>query len=314
MKLYSWIILAIPVLATAQVGSVDLSAPALGYLYDGHSKSLRAIEGVPGAAAIGEPMLLGVEMEWLVVSPNRRFALGHVPGAERLTAVRLDGGLGMAQETELAVSRPWYSPGGRTVALLSGEGLEVWTGFPDTPRRMHTLAVAGAPDSGSWTRVDVSDDGGIALVRTAAGLWRIDEGGAELLGDSFRDALLLRDSHDVVAWEDGQGLLLLRKAKANAREQWLRPEESEATGFALSADERRVLLTTSRGLVLVDRESNRVAGRWEDEPGRAASGRAEGNAVFVIASQGGESSEGVLILDGDAEVPQLMAVGRRVSE
>jgi hypothetical protein len=305
-------ILAIPVLATAQVGSVDLSAPALGYVYDGNSKSLRAIEGVPGAAAIGEPMLLGVEMEWLVVSPNRRYALGHAPGAERLTAVRLDGGLGMAQETELAVSRPWYSPGGRTVALLSGEGLEVWTGFPDTPRRLHTLPVSGAPDIDSWTRVDVSDDGGIALVRTAASLWRIDAEGAELLlGDGFRDALLLRDSHDVVVWEDGHGLLIYRKAKADAREEWLRPEESEATGFALSADERRVLLTTPRGLVLVDRDSNRVIGRWEDAPGRAASARAEGNAVFVIA---GESSEEVLILDGDAEVPQLMAVGRRVSE
>ncbi|MBI3515533.1 MAG: hypothetical protein HY060_15960, partial [Proteobacteria bacterium] len=45
--------LAVPALAIAQIGNVEMTAPTIGYVFDRESRGLRPLEGVPGAAILG---------------------------------------------------------------------------------------------------------------------------------------------------------------------------------------------------------------------------------------------------------------------
>ncbi|MCZ2146301.1 MAG: hypothetical protein LC126_00830 [Bryobacterales bacterium] len=301
MKRYLWI-LAAPVLAGAQIASVELSAPTLGYVFDQQSKSLVTVDGVPGAALLGGAVQIGVPIDWIAVAPNRRYGLGAREG--QMVLVRLDGGTGMAAPVDLPAGSVFFSPSGSAAAIYTGSRLEVYGGMPDNPNHLHSFA---ADLAGEGKEFAVSDDGNAAIGVAGGELWRLSEDTGETLGTGFRGAAFLRRSQDLLALDgNGNRLVLFRKAQSGE------PEEEEAEGiakplaFALSADERiAAILLEDNALLLLNRDTH--AAVRLDLGGIDAQGvwRAEGNAVFQLAR---DASADIWIADGDAAAPRLAAV------
>jgi hypothetical protein len=306
MKRYLWIFAA-PFLAGAQVASVELSAPTLGYVFDQQSRSLITVDGVPGAALLGGAVQIGASVDWIEIAPNRRYALGVREG--QMMLVRLDGGTGIAAPTGLPAGSVFFSPSASVAAIYTGSSLEVYGGMPDNPNHLHSFA---ADLAGEGKQFAVSDDGNAAAGLVGGGLWRLSEDTPEALGAGFRDLAFLRRSQDLLALDAaGNRLILFRKAQPGE------PEEEAAAGdgivkplaFALSADERTAaILLEDNALLLLNRDTH--AAVRLDLTGVGAQGiwRTEGNAVFQLNR---DASADIWLADGDAAAPRLAAVLKR---
>ncbi|HUQ92523.1 MAG TPA: hypothetical protein VM120_12665 [Bryobacteraceae bacterium] len=297
-------LLAVPVFAGAQVASVDVGAPTLGYLFDEQSKTLHAMEGIPGAASVGEAINLGASIDFIQISPGRRYGLATTADYESLLIVSLDGSSGVARQSDLPAARAFFSPSGETAALLTAERVEIWTGMPDHPVRSRSFP------RGGWQirNLAVSDDGACVVGLDAGTLWRLSENETAVeIGQGVRDAAFLRLTHDLLVLEETR-LVRFPKAGAESREE-ITGVFSNARAMSLSSDERSVAVLDDNNMVLlVNRESNAVT-RLELE-GAPAEGlwRAQGTAVFQLSR--GTASEPWL-LDGDSGMPRLVAAGKR---
>jgi hypothetical protein len=131
----SWLALTL-LLAPATVNPASLEGPRLGMVFDRTARALRPISGIPGAAILGEPLDLGLDLRRTAVSPQQDYVLategehnqvivltaGHVPvfvaGADR-------------GPDELVLS-----PGGQAAALYFKDRnrIEIVSGLPAAPR------------------------------------------------------------------------------------------------------------------------------------------------------------------------------------
>lgn len=299
MKRYLWI-LALAVTAAAQEVAVELTTPTLGYIYDEQAKTLRAIEGVPGAASIGSPMHLGAGLDFVTVAPSRRYAFGYENGSESLLLLRLEGNAGVARASSLPRARAWFSPSGEVAVFDLGERVEMWGGLPDEPRRIGELASGGL----SANRLAVSDDGGMVAALVDGELYRLTADTPERLAQGIRDVAFLRGTRDLLALDAGR---LVRFGKGEAeQEETLLSGLQEATGFAISRDQKQVGITGADVVVAELRTGSAVhldAGEVRFD----AIARAEGDAVFQLHNAAGET----WLLDAEGGTARLLAVAAR---
>lgn len=297
MKRYLWILLAAPAIVGAQTAS-GLVTPTLGYLFDSNARSLRAIEGVPGAAILGDALHLGspdgeLLFDSIAVSSNRRFALAARTGEANLTLIRLDGRSGSASGSKLPAGRSWFSPSGNTAAIATVEGVEIWTGLPDEPALQRTVKTAMAVDKAA-----VSDNGRELGVLSGEALWLMSED-PQTLANGVTDAVFLRGTQDLVALT-GSGAVVYRKSDAGSAATLLRIDGGVAMAF--SRDENSLAVLGAGSVTWVDRES--LASVSIPVEGGAQLARAEGNSVFQMADAAGN----LWILDGDSATPRLVSV------
>lgn len=149
----------------AQNDSV-LGAPLLGYVYDSHSRTVRTIDGIPGASLLGTTFSAGMEISEGAVSPDQSYIL--VVGAQSHTAhvLIVDGGevtVRAIAGTSRRVDRIFISPSGLSAVLygITDGVLQIVTGLPDKPTVAHEIA-ASAIDT-----VAISDDGDVLLTACA---------------------------------------------------------------------------------------------------------------------------------------------------
>lgn len=303
MKRYLWIILAARGLAVAQAPA-DLATPTLGYVYDSEAQSLRALEGVPGAAVLGDALHLDSPFDAIAVSPDRRYALGTRSGESKQALIRLDGKTALALPSDLPAGRTFYSPSGTTLALMTAGAVEVWGGLPDGPHRLRTVP---ADLVAEIDRLAVSDDGGAVVALAGGTLWSLGDS-ASPLGDGYRDMQFLRTSQDLAALGENR-LMLFRKASAESMEDLLGIETANASAFAFSRDENTVALLGDGSVSLVQRDSGTVTLLNLDEIEAIGLMRLEGNAVFQLAV-----ADGIWLVDGDSSSPRLIAVDMPAGE
>jgi hypothetical protein len=298
MKRYLWL-LALPAIGAAQVAPVEVAAPTLGYVWEDQARALLPVEGVPGSAALGSPLHLGVALETIAIAPGRRLALGQESGSDSLLVIRLDGAIGSAQRSELPKARVSFSPSSSTVALTFGDRVEVWSNVQTQPRRGQTFSSGGA----DLQQVFVSDDGDRVLALSGGSLYRLTpNGAAELIGEGFRDVVFLKNSEDAIAAHATRGIVMLRKGTDT--EELISAVESPMS-IATSADEQRIAVLVDGSVLLIDRQSTQVVGIVLH--GIAVSGmtRAQGNAVFQLITENGGA---IWFVDGDSAEPRLVAV------
>jgi hypothetical protein len=269
-------------------------------LWEDATRSLHPIDGVPGAATLGRPVNLGAPLSRVAIAPGRRFGIGQETGADNLLVIRLDGSIGSASRSELPDGNVFFSPSADTVAVATGDRVEVWSDIQTQPRRMRSFDSNGS----NLQQVFVSDDGNQVLTLSSGSLFRLNsDGPAELIGEGYRDLTFLKRSHDAIAAHSARGIVMLRKGEAGS-EEVLSPV-TEPLAIALSSDEQRIAVLLSESVVLIDRQSQESAGI--SLGGIAASGmrRAQGNAVFqLIATAANE----IWFLDADSGSPRLVAV------
>jgi len=311
MKRILWL-LAMPALAIAQIAPVQLTTPALGYVFDANARALRVLEGIPGAAVMGHEVTVGVALDDIHVAPNRRYALGLVAGEERFYLVKLNGATGAAYRTELVVGAFAFSPGGETVVVAGAEQAEVWTQVAEGAVRFAAMELGSL--AGRIDKLAVSDDGNAVLVLSSGGLWLLDSANEpKQLGEGYSDAAFSPMSHKVVAASRLESRIDLIE-KAGEDGAWT-SIASRAQGIlnpvavALSADGRMIVaLNEGASLVAIDRESLQ-AQQFSLEPVSAGGlWRSHGGAVFQLARS---ANQDVWIFDGDNPSPRVVMVHRR---
>lgn len=306
-------LLAIPLLAlmaplraqeaSPQSPNVELAAPTLGYAYDPEAQTLRAIEGVPGAAALSDPIFLETRLTGAAVAPNRRFALARAADRAELLLVRLDGGTGQAFSTNIPSGEVAFSPGGSSVAIVTGRDVEVWTGLPDAPVRLSSLR----PQSDAIAKVAVSDDGSAVVALGGGELWRLTAEGPQALASEVRDMQFTANSHQLlVALADR--IASIAKVSQDNDLATVVDGVPGIEKLALAANGRLVAgMDAERHLVVADLTTparTRIAGPENAD----CLLRAQGDAVFQLtASAAGE----LWLLDASGPQPRIVPVQKR---
>ncbi|MBL8174750.1 MAG: hypothetical protein JNK48_08770 [Bryobacterales bacterium] len=298
MKRYLWI-LALAIGAGAQQAAVEVATPTLGYIYDDQTRTLRAIEGVPGAASIGAPMHLGTGLDFIAVSPSRSYALGYENGGDNIVLVRLEGTTGGSRASGLPRARAWFSPSGETVAFDLGERAEVWTGLPAEPRRVGEFSTGEL----RVAKLAVSDDGGMVASLAGGALYRLSGEAPERLGQAVRDIAFERGTRDLLALEASR-LVRFGKTQADAEETLLTGLQ-EAEAFAVARDQRHVAVVGAQ-VAVADLRSGETAYLDSGESRFDGATRAEGDAVFQLHASTGET----WLLEGGG-TPRLVALAAR---
>jgi hypothetical protein len=149
-------------LAAGLAPAQEISGPVSGFVYDGQSKAVRLIVGIPGAAYLGGA--LASQLDGASVSPDGRRAVIARDGRLQLISTRGDAPVELgAWEGELSMAA--WSGDGNAVAV-NGSRLALFRGLENSPEAV----AASAP--GDVKALAVAGRGDALVVATAEGLYR----------------------------------------------------------------------------------------------------------------------------------------------
>lgn len=229
--------------AQAQQGVV--AGPVAGYVFDASAQALRPVQGIPGAALLGDPVALGMVASSATVSPR----------LDSVAVVAADGSFhiftlnaGAAAEVPVngittTPARVVYSPNGTSAALFANGRIQVVTGLPAVPAPGSTFDLSAVPArpgrghrqfTGSFA---VSDDGAYVLVAEGSGVQLLGTGPAkQVMAGRTTSVAFAPGSHDAVV--AGTGVTLVRDVAGAATPLTLAPADptQTAVGAAFSSD------------------------------------------------------------------------------
>jgi hypothetical protein len=211
MRFSSLLFFSCAAIAIAQPASIQ--SPRLDFAWDSRTHQIRAIQGVPGAAILGQAA--GPGYLSAAISPRHDVALVVFPdGSPR--AIWLSSGeaidlIGVSPSPSQFV----FSPGG-TAALAAGSRLQLLTGSMDAPV---VQDVPLPPDAGTPASIAVSDDGQVILFSSGAGdqaaSWQLAPGQSPVplaLPGAFAAAAFQPGSRNtVVVGHDGSAYRILNE-------------------------------------------------------------------------------------------------------
>lgn len=249
-------------MAFAQQGRV--TGPVAGYVFDETALVLRPVLGIPGAAVLGDPVGLGIDLSYAAVSPRLDSVIAV--GADRSFHVfTLNGGTaseisvnGVAVSPEQVV----FSPAGTAAALYAGSRIQVVTGLPAAPvsgssfNLTGLLALPGGRGHHAFTgSLAVSDDGALVLVAQGAGVELFAAGGSRQIAAARNAAVAFAPgTHDAAV--AGIGLMLVKDAGGAAAQQVIATDDASQTavGVSFSADGSKLYVAsaTAQGVAAFD--------------------------------------------------------------
>ena len=181
------ILVALGTIHTVAGQDTNFSVPALGYVHDRDTRSLRPIRGVLGAATFGAPLSLPFSIAAAVVAPRLDYALAKSDDRTSLVLIRGLGGEPGAQEL-LGV------PAGEGVVALANNGraaasysaaaasIHVLTGLPEQTSIRQPIDTGGSPvraiavsDTGRFVAAAFENGEASTVVRvydSESGAWR----------------------------------------------------------------------------------------------------------------------------------------------
>jgi hypothetical protein len=236
-------------MAYGQTGS--LAKPSIGFVFDSSTKSLRPIQGLPGAAVVGAPIEFGFVLSSTHVAPRLDSAFiraaDDTPHFFRLSGSAL---------TERPVAdlasfvQVVYSPLGSAAALLSAGKIQVIKGLPDAPVVAATISPRANPRNRRPLpdAIAISDDGAyllyaaggpVELLSVAGDSRQVLDGGPGTL------AAFAPGSHDATVIQSGK-LYIFNDIAGSATH---RTVDSAATpsDLAYSPDSRSLLIASAAG-------------------------------------------------------------------
>jgi hypothetical protein len=162
------ILVSLCLLACSLYGQAGkLARPSMGFVFDQSTRTLRRIEGIPGAAVVGSAVDFGVVVSWAYVAPRLDSAFVMADGVCRAHLFRLtaDAPRELAVDSLGACLGVVYSPSGTAAALLSPGSVRVIKGLPDAPvvAATVTLRPNPRPQRPLPHTLAISDDGAYLL-------------------------------------------------------------------------------------------------------------------------------------------------------
>src|SRR5262245_42357286 len=129
-----WVVGVFAMRLMADMGSVPVSGPVLGYAKRG--AALRAVLGVPGAAYFGAAADLG-GLELAAVSSQRGYAVALTANRKNVRLIPLSSGTflpaTLSVDTSTSVTAVRLSPSGNAAALIREDVIDIVTGVPSQP-------------------------------------------------------------------------------------------------------------------------------------------------------------------------------------
>lgn len=172
---FSLISLLLPVL----LAGTTIQGPELGFVFDSAKGELRPILGIPGAAVMGKPLVLGVEVRRIAISPLEDYVLAiggehnqamvFAMGHSTLTPVTVQG-------ADRGADQIVISSGGKAAALYykGGSRIEVVTDLPATPKVNSALYLSAGQ---TLTALAIADDGHTVLAGAGDKVFQVTASG-----------------------------------------------------------------------------------------------------------------------------------------
>ncbi len=188
-----------------------LQSPVSGFVFDGSSKTLRQIQGIPGAALIGAGVDFGMPVTAAAVSPKMDSAIVlSADGTPHIFVLRAASAVEATPAGLLAAQRIIFSPSGTAAALYARGSVQVVRGLPGSATlgfeirlQLHQKTrVAAANES-----LAISDDGAYLLHATGGPVELIGlAGDSRKLMDAAPGALAVfaPESHDAAVIHSGK--------------------------------------------------------------------------------------------------------------
>jgi hypothetical protein len=141
----------------------DIGTPRLGYVWDSAAQSVRPVEGIPGAAFLGQALDLGGQLTRAVICRNLGYILAISSRERTASVLQIGAGSVTSRVIEGArqpVDRMVLSPSGTSALLYDAreQTLQIVTGLPGTPVVTRSITVPAAE------AMSVSDDGLLVLL------------------------------------------------------------------------------------------------------------------------------------------------------
>lgn len=159
--------------------TAGLAGPVSGYVVDGRFRSIRPIEGIPGAARIGSPLGLPFSIDQAAIAAAQDYAV--------VTAAKSDGrpslvtGLRSGAPQVTAIDRAIPASGiiiadsGSAAAVYSDALLQFVTGLPAAPNASDGIDI-GAVNGVAAAAVDAAG-ANVLLLSRDGGVYRVARGG-----------------------------------------------------------------------------------------------------------------------------------------
>jgi hypothetical protein len=230
-----------------------VSGPVSGIVFDGPTRSLRWIVGLPGAALLGPT--LGSDFDAASVSPDGRLAVAVKDG--RLYLARLDGEafLWMLLDAEAStVPRLIWSRD--SSALLAG--FTLWRNVGTQPDRME-LARGDFED---WTAFTVAAGGDAVVAARPGGVYRMSSSERQLIAFvEAPTAVTISACGDTLFVADRASgrILTIRDWPHGAEARWLPGRIDEPV--AMATEGAQVLVAAAAEIVSLDAETGGVGWR-----------------------------------------------------
>jgi hypothetical protein len=179
MKRFALLFFAPAALLVGQASGTNgrFAGPTLGFVQGSAPSELQPILGIPGAARLGDPMLLPDSVTQTYLAPGHSYALAAQGSSAPLAVVLLRGSSGIAPNPTLVpipgamahADLVAFSPTAAAAALYSQQSgeVQVFTALPNSPhllRDISNVQIAGAAHA-----LAVSDDAQSVLIADASG-------------------------------------------------------------------------------------------------------------------------------------------------
>lgn len=280
------------------------SAPNLGYLFDSESRSLRAVQGVPGAASLEGGVPFDAKLESAVVDPSRRYAILRLSEGG-LTLVRLAGDPA-ARAIDSSATSVTLSASGDAALFYDPEShqAQVWTALAAQPSLQREFLLD------SFQAAAITDDGSLVATAGEAGVRLYDGDRVSTLSASngIKALTFRRGSRDLAAADSaGDQILLFRGGEPEAATvASVQDGVAEPVALSFSESGGKLIAANAKGrsVLLIDLQTQaKTTLACDCEP--STLGRAQGDAVFQISNA---QDRQIFFLDGDAVEPRLFAI------
>ncbi|HME06888.1 MAG TPA: hypothetical protein VKG25_07550 [Bryobacteraceae bacterium] len=291
------------VVAAAQTPSPQMNVPSLGYVFDGNTKAIRLISGVPGAASLDHLVSTNAtSLDSGFVHSGSRVAIANTKeGSVVLVQWSATPQITKLTTSLVRVTQVAFSLAGDRAAITDGSVVEVWSGLSDSPARAATFT----PDNGV-TALAINPDG-LAAAATGAGAMVLlsDQPRQIAAGGKWTSLAFLPNGTDLLAADAAaQNLTLIRDVLTDAAASVVLSLHQEPDAVAVSADGSRAALASPGTLTIVslaDGTTTSISCSCQ----AARFDRLAGNLVLHLTdSQSGSE----LLLDADSAQARVMSL------
>ena len=290
------------VIASAQSPTPRMSVPNLGYVFDGNSKAIRLISGVPGAAGLDSLVSTGSSLNSAFVHSRSRVAIASTKeGSLVLIQWSATPRVTSLTTSLVGVTQVAFSPAGDQAAITDGSTVEVWSGLGGNPIK----GAAFTPDNGV-TALAMNQDGLVTAATGAGAIVILGEKSPQIAaGGAWTSLAFLPNGTDLLAADAAaQNLTLIRNVQTDAAASVVLSLHQEPDAVAVSKDGATAALSSPNALTIVrlaDGHTTSIsctcqASRFD---------RLEGNLVLHMTdSQSGSE----LLLDADAAQARVISL------